>query len=233
MPSSKRLPISCEPCRKRKIKCPRGGRPCQTCVRRGLHPDECIYLGRPRLSAEQQQTSTTVDAGVQQELLDRIRNLEHLLYRQIGDGQAPPRKNNSNSPVSPSSTVVSSTAKSSYSSYEPAADSFSAGSQYHASGNVGCLKVSPSGHVRYVPLASQWNSVFAKSTTVDDSLDDDVLDDEELEVPFVCQGRTTRKDLLAMLPPGRYCDVLKDVFLKVFSPVRFELSAKSKNRLMD
>ncbi|KAL1967840.1 hypothetical protein VTN77DRAFT_2529 [Rasamsonia byssochlamydoides] len=222
-PVSKRLPISCEPCRKRKIKCPRDRRPCQTCIRRGLHPDECIYLGRPRLSSEQTSTSTAADAVVQQELLDRIRNLEDLIQKigERGQGaQAAQLAQRKNSPVSPPSTVVSST-KSAPTS-EPAIDSVSSiRSQYHTSGNVGCLQVSASGHVRYVPLASQWNSVFAKSTVGEsfEGVDDDVLDDGDLEMPFVCHGRTTRKDLLAMLPPGRYCDVLKDVFLKVFSPL--------------
>jgi hypothetical protein len=220
-PASKRLPISCEPCRKRKIKCPRDRRPCQTCVRRGLHPEECIYLGRPRLSSEV--SPSPGDTNIQQELLDRMRNLESLVQKQIGEEPGLQQKN---SPMSPPSTVVSSTAKSSTSSSAPTSiDSVSSASyQYHASGNVGCLNVSASGHVRYAPLASQWNSVFAKSS-VGDSLDvdDDLLDDGDLELPFFSHGKTTRRDLLALLPPGPYCDLLKDVFLKVFSPVRSDL----------
>ncbi|EEP75999.1 predicted protein [Uncinocarpus reesii 1704] len=35
---SKRLPVSCEPCRKRKIRCTRNGPPCETCLRRDSGP---------------------------------------------------------------------------------------------------------------------------------------------------------------------------------------------------
>jgi hypothetical protein len=216
---SKRLPISCEPCRKRKIKCPRDRRPCQTCTRRGLHADECIYLGRPRLSSEQALGAT--DGGVQQELLDRIRNLEDLLQKQIGSQMQQSR----NSPVSPPSTVASSVTKSSAPPSEAAVDSTSAGSAlYYASGNVGCLKVDPSGHVRYVPVASQWNSVFARAPGSDglDSFGDDLLDDSEFDMNLFGKGKKTRKELIAMLPPGPYCNALTEVYFHVFSPVGVE-----------
>jgi hypothetical protein len=37
--------------------------------------------------------------------------------------------------------------------------------------------------------------------------------------PFEASGVTTRKDLLAILPPTRQCNQLKDVYFEVFSPV--------------
>jgi Fungal Zn(2)-Cys(6) binuclear cluster domain. len=72
-PIAKRLPIRCEPCRKRKIKCTRGRRPCQTCLRRGLRAADCIFLGQPRLLLDDDSQTET---NVQRELLGRIRNLK-------------------------------------------------------------------------------------------------------------------------------------------------------------
>ena len=85
--TGKRLPISCQACRTRKIRCSRDGRPCQTCVRRGLGAEDCIYLGQPRLSAEQ---SSPGDSAVQNELLARIRNLEGLLQKQMSSHAGTP-----------------------------------------------------------------------------------------------------------------------------------------------
>jgi Fungal Zn(2)-Cys(6) binuclear cluster domain len=210
-PVSRRLPISCEPCRKRKIKCPRDRRPCQTCLRRGLHADECVYLGRPRLSSEQ--TSGT-DASVQKELLERIRNLEDLLQRQIGAHPSPQRSD----PESPSVTVTSSTRT--ISDLDRAGEA-STISRFEAPGNAGSLQVSATGHVRYVPLASQWNSVLANNSAGGSSekLESSGADQEDMALPFNCNGPMSTRDLLALLPPARYCDVLKDVYFRVFSPV--------------
>ncbi|KAN0082228.1 hypothetical protein V8E54_003526 [Elaphomyces granulatus] len=207
---SRRLPISCEPCRKRKIKCPRDRRPCQTCLRRGLHADECVYLGRPRLSSEQ---ASGTDASVQKELLERIRNLEDLLQRQIGAHRSPQRSD----PESPSVTVTSSART--ISDLDRAVESTI--SRFETPGHVGSLQVSATGHVRYVPVASQWNSVLANNSTSESSekLETHGADQGDLALPFDCHGPTSTRDLLALLPPARYCDVLKDVYFRVFSPL--------------
>ncbi|KAJ5498503.1 hypothetical protein N7453_007554 [Penicillium expansum] len=186
--TGKRLPISCQACRTRKIKCSRDGRPCKTCVRRGLGAEDCIYLGQPRLSTEQ---SSPGDSAVQNELLARIRNLEGLLQKQM-----------SSHAVSPEPET--------WDSLGPMLD------------NVGTLRTSPSGHVRYVPLASQWESLVAKSPAAEclPNSDSDIAeDDDDLQIPLARNGSISRAELLSILPPGRYCDTLKDVYFQVFSSV--------------
>lgn len=208
----KRLPISCQACRIRKIRCSRDKRPCQTCVRRGLGVEDCVYLGQPRLSSEQSSSPETL---VQQELLARIRNLEDLVQRQArSNSQAGLQGSNSLSPQTSSSSEPDSAI-----GLGPL-DSMGSGMA-----NMGSLQTFSSGHVRYVPLASQWNSVVNKNSTGDclQNVDTEIPDDDDdLQVPLVRNGSASRDELLGVLPPGRYCDTLKNVYFQVFSPVRLQ-----------
>lgn len=205
--SGKRLPISCQACRVRKIRCSRDGRPCQTCVRRGLGAEDCIYLGQPRLSTEQ----TSSDPTVQHELLNRIRNLEGMLQKQ-GNSHA-------GTPVANSPSGGMSTAGSFSESDLGAAMDWDFKSPMM--GSVGTLRTSASGHVRYVPLASQWESVVAKSSAAEclRDTDSDIVDDDDLQIPLARNGSISRAELLDLLPPGQYCDTLKENYFRVFSPV--------------
>lgn len=208
--TGKRLPISCQACRTRKIRCSRDGRPCQTCVRRGLGAEDCIYLGQPRLSAEQ----SSPDSAVQAELLARIRNLEALLQKKMSS-QAGTPSGGAVSPLGGTSTAGSF----SESDVGPGIEWDNLGPMMY---NVGSLHTLPSGHVRYVPLASQWESLVAKSPAAEclSSTDSDIADDDDdLQIPLAKNGSISRAELLAILPPGRYCDVLKDVYFQVFSTV--------------
>ncbi|CAG7922092.1 unnamed protein product [Penicillium olsonii] len=210
-PTGKRLPISCQACRTRKIRCSRDGRPCQTCVRRGLGAEDCIYLGQPRLSAEQPSPG---ESAVQAELLARIRNLEALLQRQMSS-QAGTPTGGAVSPLGGTSAAGSLPE----SDIGPAAEWDSFGSIMD---NVGSLHTSPSGHVRYVPLASQWESLVAKSPAAEclRNNDSDVADDDDdLQIPLAKNGTVSREELLAALPPASCCNALKDVYFQVFSTV--------------
>lgn len=210
-PAGKRLPISCQACRTRKIRCSRDGRPCQTCVRRGLGAEDCIYLGQPRLSAE----NTMADATIQNELLARIRNLEDLLHKQVGS--------QTGDPLSPQTS--------------PSATTGSVGESDSALGLgvpdlrssslpscVGTLQTFAAGYVRYQPLVSQWNapalssSSTGNNTSLPDISSEVPEDDDDLQIPLA-RNAASREELLAILPPGRYCDALKDVYFRVFSPV--------------
>ncbi|KAJ6083714.1 hypothetical protein N7467_007849 [Penicillium canescens] len=210
--TGKRLPISCQACRMRKIRCSRDGRPCQTCVRRGLGAEDCIYLGQPRLSAEQ---SSPGDSAMQSELLARIRNLEALLQKQMASQVETP----TGGAVSPLGGT-SATGSFSESDIGPGFETWD--SLGPMLGNVGCLHTSPSGHVRYVPFASQWESIVAKSPAAEclRNLDSEIADDDDdLQIPLVRNGSVSKAELLGVLPPGRYCDTLKDVYFQVFSTV--------------
>ncbi|KAF9885289.1 hypothetical protein FE257_013090 [Aspergillus nanangensis] len=209
-PAGKRLPISCQACRTRKIRCSRDGRPCQTCVRRGLGAEDCIYLGQPRLSAE---NNVSADANVQNELLARIRNLEDLLQKQVGSqtGDHSPQ-------TSPSATAGS--VSEADSAIGLGAPDFRLSSLPNS---VGSLQTYASGYVRYQPLASQWNSPIISSSSAGNNTLPDVgseipEEDDDLQIPLGRNG-ISREELLAILPPGRYCDALKDVYFRIFSPL--------------
>ncbi|KAL4870024.1 hypothetical protein BDV12DRAFT_68853 [Aspergillus spectabilis] len=207
-PTSKRLPISCQACRTRKIRCSRDGRPCQTCVRRGLGAEDCIYLGQPRLSSEH---TLNADATVQSELLARIRNLEDMLQRQVGshsgDRQSPLASPSLTGSFSePDSAIGLGLADCPRSS---------------VMSSFGTLQTFASGYVRYLPLAPQWSSVNPTNSPGDalpDISSGIPEDDDDLRIPL--SGTVaSREELLAILPPSRYCDALKDVYFRVFSPL--------------
>ncbi|KAJ5234590.1 uncharacterized protein N7469_003758 [Penicillium citrinum] len=206
--TGKRLPISCQACRTRKIRCSRDGRPCKTCIRRGLGAEDCIYLGQPRLSTEQ---ASSNDQTVHNELLARIRNLEGLLQKQVSS-QAGTPVGGATSPLGAPS-VTGSFSESEIGGFEAWGSPML--------GNIGTLQTSPSGHVRYIPLASQWESVVAKSPAAEclQSSESDIADDDDLQIPLARNGSVSRAELLAILPPSRYCDTLKEVYFRVFSPV--------------
>lgn len=212
--SGKRLPISCQACRSRKIRCSRDGRPCQTCVRRGLGAEDCIYLGQPRLSSEQ----ASADPAVQGELLARIRNLEALLQRQANSQTS--ASTGAASPLGASSVAGS------FSESELGTTLENWGSPFPS--NVGTLHASPSGHVRYVPLTSQWESVVASGPAAESlrRSELDIAEDDDLQIPLAQNGNVSRSELLALLPPNRYCENLKDVYLRVFSPVSSKIAAR-------
>lgn len=222
-PGGKRLPISCQACRIRKIRCSRDGRPCQTCVRRGLGARDCVYLGQPRLSSEQQSSSSSSssDLQIQNELLlARIRHLEDLLQKQARSSVAAGVGAGAADSLSPQTTY--STTGSSSESSDSAIGLGSQDSRGSVLGHVGSLQSSSSGYVRYLPLASQWNSVVSKNSTGGclQNIDTEIPDDEDdLQIPLVRNGSVSKEELLGVLPPGKYCDTLKDVYFRVFSPV--------------
>ncbi|KAI5816665.1 fungal-specific transcription factor domain-containing protein [Pyronema omphalodes] len=85
---SVRQPLSCEPCRSRKLKCSRSI-PCDTCKRRRC-TQNCFYKRNTRLvggaTTSTQQVPISLDLqhgipGNNEELLNRIRNLEDLVKR--------------------------------------------------------------------------------------------------------------------------------------------------------
>jgi hypothetical protein len=91
---SRRLPISCEPCRVRKIRCPRDATPCGSCRRRGVSAAACQYAKRtpvmrprsPPQSTVQELPSPLTDtrsldmpSSENADLASRVRKLEQLL----------------------------------------------------------------------------------------------------------------------------------------------------------
>jgi hypothetical protein len=223
-PAGKRLPISCQACRTRKIRCSRDGRPCQTCVRRGLGAEDCVYLGQPRLSSE---NSSTADTTVHAELLARIRNLEDMLQRQVSSYSGGP-----NSPLASPGSLTGS-----FSDLDsPTGPGFTSYPRSSMVNSVGTLQTFASGYVRYLPLVSRWNSAHPTSSPSDSlpDINSEVPDDDDDVCLPLAGNAATREELLALLPPSRYCDALKDVYFRVFSPVSLQVlvSPKSKTDML-
>jgi hypothetical protein len=208
-----RQPISCEPCRHRKIKCSRT-RPCETCRRRGC-VDRCVYKG----SRDSEPSMSGGTSNGNDELLSRISNLEKLLRKYTGtdipngDGVAssmlpPPTEFGQNSHLSPQS-VVSESSSHPYSS------------NHLSSQRVGVLTSTINGNVRYEPKPSQWTSVLANTNL---SLNTPLMEDSDetgstFGFPFTTSAVSSIDTLLALLPPMQQCDYLKDQYFTVFSPV--------------
>ena len=216
--ASVRQPVSCEPCRRRKIKCSRTRPPCDTCRRRGCAED-CVYKGSRSLM------TPNAAVGPNTELLTRISNLENLLWKHtgaqisnpVGNGQttspmmSPPVE--ANQPFQPSSV------SSSFESESPSQISYS--SEPVSARGKGVLRTSPNGNVRYDAQSSQWTSVLANTalSNLAPSLDDQEDSGYAFGFPFTSSAVSSVDDLLALLPPIQQCDYLKNTYFSVFSPV--------------
>jgi hypothetical protein len=192
-----RQPLSCENCRKRKIKCQSGQVPCATCVKRG-YAQTCYY----KRNADVPQHSHPNES----ELLQRVRNLEDLLKQQIQIAQssqsptelrggAIPTRSNENSPRFGSETPSVTT----------------------RARQTGTIVTSPAGYQHFVP----------RSSTLDTSLVHELAESVPSPLvssnfPFSSGTTSSRNALLDILPPLRQCDELKGAFFEVFSPVSCE-----------
>ncbi|KAH7396090.1 hypothetical protein BKA66DRAFT_258254 [Pyrenochaeta sp. MPI-SDFR-AT-0127] len=186
----KRLPISCEPCRIRKIRCsrPRGPPPCETCVRRGLASD-CLYAGRgstassarpllpPSPLSERSISTASLPDG---DLAARVAKLESLLQSQT-----------SREPAPSSTRLLSPLPKC-----------------------RGALSVSESGHVRFTsfPLSSSSSQPLsnprqATSCSIDLSSGPYPFGRKQVDI----------KDLLVDLPARSHCTQLKEVYFESFA----------------
>lgn len=154
------------------------------------------------------------------ELLARIRNLEGLLQRQASS--------QAGTPTGAASPLGASSVADSFSESELGTALENWGRPLLS--NVGTLHTSASGHVRYVPMASQWESVVARGPAAEclRRSDLDIAEDDDLMIPLTQNGNASRGELLALLPPNRYCDILKDVYLRVFSPVSPERAERRR-----
>jgi hypothetical protein len=226
-PVNIRQPINCEPCRKRKIRCSRNGVPCDTCERRGCS-SRCTYLRPGDSGSAQLRTDgpAPISSGPNNaELLNRINSLETIMQRHMGAQYL----NNGQNPSRGSSAVMPTTEQDDPSRREPPSpESFTTSPRA-----VGTLNISETGDVQYEPRSSQWMSVIA-NPSIQASINC-ITDGVEYDLgafPFEASGVTTRKDLLAVLPPTRQCNQLKDVYFKVFSPVHKSRAASSSTSPM-
>ncbi|KAL2865975.1 Zn(II)2Cys6 transcription factor [Aspergillus lucknowensis] len=194
--ASKRLPLSCENCRQRKIRCINSGynAPCDTCSRRG-YASSCRFRRQDRLDAPSlnpENTSTLED------LLRQNIALTTALLRQRNETNLPSPSNSS--PAESRQTVGDRTP----SSQEPAPGQHS-----------GRLIVSPTNHVRFVPSNDLGDSDLL------DAMVHDSTPSFPTGFPFFEQpgANAVSDELLDMLPPLPQLEELKATFFRVFSPL--------------
>jgi hypothetical protein len=212
-PTNRRLPMSCEPCRARKIRCPPSqSGPCGSCVKRGIPPSKCVYLRHPYHQQEQNgqsrqaQTDPQGQAASNEQLLNRIQDLENLLHSHMRAFSSP-----SQQPITPETDVFNAPSESSQLS--PAFHQQSLPPMF------GTLRVSASGYVRYEPRAAQWSTVFEDSPAA--AMSRNLESDYASSNCFPCEltTNTSKYDLLNLLPPTTQCTELKIVFFDCFAPV--------------
>lgn len=207
---TKRLPLSCENCRRRKIRCLGSGVPCDTCRKRGV-ASTCQFKRDVEQNPQPERHETN-----QAILLQRISDLESLLIRNIELTSISNAQHDQalRSPVSqddcpppqdePSEISISTCTDDQYSQRS------SIGSQR---GEVGSIITSSSGHVRYVPYNTSHDHDFFHS----------LQNRSQLELPsgvsLLAETISSTQSFLDMLPPFRHCDELLAVFLDVFSPL--------------
>ncbi|THZ82599.1 hypothetical protein D6C84_05683 [Aureobasidium pullulans] len=197
----KRTPINCEPCRIRKIRCPRDGVPCGTCKRRGVPAADCSFAQRPARNLQSTSgpimpispisTSRSPKQTADEDLVARIARIERMLAAQQ------PNTQDASSSILPHSGSRVSTS--------PLTTDTSAGGH-------GALQTSASGHVRFVPC---WPTTEPDDESCPDRFESDIS-------PFGTQYMTSglrRSDILALLPPTSLCTRLKDIYFESFSPL--------------
>ncbi|KAH7092401.1 hypothetical protein FB567DRAFT_237088 [Paraphoma chrysanthemicola] len=186
----RRLPISCEPCRLRKIRCsrPRGPPPCETCIRRSL-ASECSYAGghqtaspaRPLLPPSPLSEQGVTDShSLNEDLAERVAKLESLLRAQNGSA---------NNPSNVHYTLAPPVKK-------------------------GSLAISTSGHVRFIPLQESdrnRDSLHSPQQAAACSID-------LSSGPFPFGKRDVEiSQFLNLLPVRSHCRQLVDVYLESFA----------------
>lgn len=217
---SVRQPVSCEPCRRRKIKCSRSKPPCDTCRRRNC-AENCVYKGA-------RNDPILVDgSNDNRELLLRISNLESMLQQHTGLPVPSPLDQTSNRLLSPPVELTQpqqsqdSPETVSFLSTADSPSQYPSSSASSSSRGIGSLRTSSNANVRYESPTTQWNSVLANTSL---SLSATLLDNEdegpnESSFPFSSSKNVSLDELLALLPPMQQCDYLKNTYFAVFSPV--------------
>lgn len=204
---NKRMPVSCEPCRRRKIRC-RGSRvPCETCVRRG-RATACQYQREP--PAPQHDAAASGQGGDTEKLLRRIAHIEQLLEKQTA--LVSMRDSNSSGALHSPHETPSPRSRSQALASPDSLPTEHAG-QLGAGGWR--LVESPSGHVRLLSLAAGLDPANPLSLS---ELSPPHAG-QQTNFPFSADAAASRQQLLDLLPPMSQCDRLKMVYMSVFSPL--------------
>lgn len=205
-----RQPISCAPCRERKIRCSRNGTPCDTCRKRKCI-ESCIYPKKPTLSVSgtlgfpSPPSEGSATRGDYCSVLDSNSNATILpVGRQLDVHHF------SNSP--------------SEGTVQDIGRSFTGtGSERIVNDTIDVdvgdkLRTTRQGHVLYEPKRSQWQQSLPLKISSSMGLDDPDDSPEVNAFPLAfCNPTITQ--LIRSLPGPRQRASLKDVYFRVFSPL--------------
>ncbi|KAJ5389786.1 uncharacterized protein N7496_000854 [Penicillium cataractarum] len=194
-PTKKRRILSCEPCRARKARCTRDGRPCKQCRDRDISASDCIYLGQARKDT------------IHTELLAKIQRLESCLWERTGTQLS----NVSDRTIPSLSTLMASGGFPEATVNEYLGDS--------TLDNAGSLQKSSTGSVRYFSPAS-WESIVANSPAAEwlQSFGLDTAGEDDPQIPLVSNADISHAELLGLLPPKPYCDSLTKTYFQNITP---------------
>lgn len=190
--ASRRLPVSCENCRRRKIRCLNSEEkaPCDTCLRRG-YAATCTF----------RRESVSQAPAPSGELSKQILDLSSLIKQNISLTTASLEQQRGVRPsVSPQSEPTSGIAC-------PASDDTN--TQAFPTGR---LLISASSHVQCLPF----NRVGDASLL---ELIQEPVCNPFASFPFSAGTSNIQHDIFHCLPSFNLCDRLKDIFLNVFSPL--------------
>ena len=221
-PHHLRQPISCQPCRRRKIRCARNAAPCDTCQRRGC-ASSCFYENEPTpeptIGLDDSIPGAKGSSGDSTEaLVARVHALENIV-RQHMNGQPASMQE----VITPPST--NETPNSEGFGMRNSIETLSSIS-YSTSADVGSLDTSHDGYVTFRPGRSHSQTSPVGPEQPGGYKQCDFMGG----FPFG-NIASTRAELLAFLPPERQCNALLDVYFRVFSTVRDYL--RSLPRLLE
>ncbi len=203
---NKRMPSSCEPCRRQNIRCHGSCVPCETCVRRG-RALECQYQRDPPTPHD---AASGQEGGDTDKLLQGISHIEQLLEKQTAIISM---RDSSSSGVLHSPHGTQNPRRRSQALASP--DSLP--TEHAGQPGVGSWRLvqSPSGHVRLSSQAIGLDSANPSSRS-------DLFPahaGQQTNFPFLADAAASRQQLLDFLPPMSQCDRLKDVYMSAFSPL--------------
>ncbi|KAL5342068.1 fungal-specific transcription factor domain-containing protein [Aspergillus crustosus] len=206
--TSKRLPLSCENCRRRKIRCISSGylAPCDTCSRRG-------YASSCRFRRQDPPDGISQPPDQSERLMGNVSALEDLLRQNIAVTSALLGRQHDGRLPSPESSPAVSMPMSEPASYHHSAHSAEHQPTHLVPLQSGRLVETPSNHVRFIPSNDLGDSdlIAAMHDTPASSTG----------FPFFDQPGTpaVSDQLLDMLPPIPQLEELKSAYFRVFSPL--------------
>lgn len=193
---ARRLPVSCEPCRSRKIRCPRDATPCGTCQRRGIPAVACQYAKRTPYSSLSLYAQSSSDAGhadsaSNTDLAARVRKLEQLLQTALDTGSRSVAPSTHTPPAALNDSYLSPVSE----APPPPIERLE-----------GSLHTTEAGYQRFIPHSMLWSPDQAQR-----------IETVSVSSPFGLARSSSIDELLAALPSRKACHELVNAYFSSFA----------------